>query len=419
MLNLKLNKVEKIFTLVILLSPILFEYRSSIPGIMLGELVLGISAILVMLTTRGKICIKKTKPLLFLWFYGIFISIVSLLFQQSLPVEVLTRIIRFSFYIYMVVLSANHFKVEYGIKTLHLLSVTISVYIILQTIVFKLWGGILPFKVLPFELYRNIKIEEVLRIATTYYYRPMGVFVEPGYAAQFLLPGMLFSLFGSLRKSKPDYISTSLIFIAIILTTSTQGIFLGLIIVFGYLFYSIRSDLKRRKSLRALTLTLSGVIAMIYFLNMDAFERAINKLSWAGVAGSSASVRILRGFAVFFSLPNLYKFIGVGHGNIGNFVFEHQIITKYDPIVMTRLAADYANSVSMTMLYYGFFGFLILVYMYWKFLNRTEKEFRLLVIINIGLLFVAGGVYSYLMIYYFSLIYAGYSKRRKFERTML
>ncbi|WP_313163898.1 hypothetical protein [Sedimentibacter sp.] len=403
----------------IILTPILVQYLSVIPGVMLGELILVFAAIFLMIVMGGKISISKTKPLVFFWFFGMLISMVSFLFQQNIPMESLTRIIRYSFYIYLIILSAKHFKIDYGIKILHLLSVAISVYIILQFIAFNFIGIVLPFKILPFPLYRNVDMQEVFRVATTYYFRPMGVFVEPGFAAQFLLPGLIFSLFGNLSKNKTEYKSAVVIFIAIFLTTSTQGVFFGLIAIAAYLLYNIKSDLKQGNGLKAILLIFIALIAGFYILNMDAIKLAINKVTWAGSAGSSASLRILRGFAVFLSLPFIYKIIGVGHGNLGNFVLEHQIITKYDPIVMTQLAADYANSISMTLLYYGVFGFLILCYIYWKFLRETEKEFRLLVIINVGLIFVAGALFNYLMLYYFAFIYAGYSKRRKGEGTKL
>ncbi len=127
-------------------------------------------------------------------------------------------------------------------------------------------------------------------------------------------------------------------------------------------------------------------------------------------SGSSVAFRIYRGFAVFQKLPVLFKIIGVGHGNLGNFVIENSIVTKYDPSLMTETAADYASSASVALLYYGIIGFLLLGYIYWHFLKNTKYAFRLISICEIIMSFVAGGLFGIKMVFYFSLIYAGYIK---------
>jgi hypothetical protein len=68
------------------------------------------------------------------------------------------------------------------------------------------FGIILPFKILPIPLGRDISLAHIALNASKYYLRPLGIFVEPGYAAQFLLPGLALSLFGWMKKEKADII---------------------------------------------------------------------------------------------------------------------------------------------------------------------------------------------------------------------
>ncbi|HOP99631.1 MAG TPA: hypothetical protein PK604_02140 [Acetivibrio clariflavus] len=70
----------KLYTLILVLSPILRQYKSGIPGVTLAELTLGITSLLVF--GKGfKISLNKALPLIYLWFIGVFLSLNSYFFS--------------------------------------------------------------------------------------------------------------------------------------------------------------------------------------------------------------------------------------------------------------------------------------------------------------------------------------------------
>ncbi len=410
---------SKFLTLVIVFSPIIGQYASRIPGVNIADILLGISCILVLLFSGGfNLSLKKTKPLILFWLFGTFISLISFFVQQELGVDIITRFVRFSFYIFVIIISANNFDKNIALKMYKILCVIISIYIILQVTIYHSTGIILPFKVfpMPWANGRIFDVNEAISWATRWYFRPTGVFVEPGYAAQFLLPGLVFSLYGWMKNQESkaiDVKSTVLIFIALVLTTSSQGIFIAMIILGLYSISFIRKSKGNMKIVKCLLMIIISIVFIKVFMNLDVVEKSLDKVIGSSTGGGSTALRVFRGFEVFIQLPLLYKVIGVGHGNLGDFVLNSGIVTKYDPPVMTQISADYASGISLALLYYGIIGIVLLGWFYWSLWKNTKNQFRLVATILIILSFVSGSLIDITSIFYVSFIYAGYENYKK------
>jgi len=407
------STTAKLFTLAIILSPIFRQYIPiiPIPGVTLADMILGISCGILLLTSKLDFPVQKVKPLILFWFFGATVSFFSFLIQQELNFEIISRLIRYSFYVFLVLVSSKYFQLKYALKIFKFLCIIISLYIIVQVIIYNIFGIILPFKILPISLSRDISLDHIALIASKYYLRASGIFVEPGYAAKFLLPGLALSLFGWVKIEKADTKNTILIFSALILTTSSQGIFIGALIIGMYIMSLVRHNKSYSDVLKKFIIILIFLLLIVFFFNLSIVQTALNKVTGEIRSGSSVSLRMYRGFAVFLQLPITFQIIGVGHGNLGNFVIKNSIVTKYDPAIITPAVADYANSVSAVLLYYGIIGFLLLVNVYWHFFRNTKGAFRLILISQIVLSFVAGGLFGVTIVFYFSLIYSGYNLR--------
>jgi hypothetical protein len=262
-------KYSKLYTLMILLSPILRQYVSGIPGVTLAELSLGISCVFLLINRGLKISFKKIKPLLWLCFIGILLSLISFLIQQSFGFDAISRIIRFTYYIFLVLVALRYFELRYALKILKFFTISVSIYIVLQTVVYNLLDMVLPFKILPIPLARDIDIEYMAQFARTYYLRPTGIFVEPGYAAQFLLPGLALSLFDWLESDKVDVKNVVLILLALILTTSSQGIFLAGLVLSGFMFYRITNYKSYSQIIKNFIFIVITITLVIALLNLD------------------------------------------------------------------------------------------------------------------------------------------------------
>lgn len=395
----------KIFTLSIILSPFLRQYPSYIPGITLGELFLIISLLLIFPTMNLFLVSRKPVFLIIFWIIGLLTTLLTVLINQTLTFEITTRFIRYSFYIVVILISVKKFNLTFGLKIYRKICILVSVYLLLQIIVYNFNGYILPINILPIRFIRNISMERMYYIARKYYFRPHSVFTEPGYAVHFLLPGLIFSLFGWFEKSKIDFITSTVIFISLILSTSVQGIILGLFIIGLFLLTKINNISSYFYVIRNTLIIFIVIIMLLILYNVSAIQIAINKVN---NITRSVGLRLFRGFLIFNDLPLLTKIIGVGHGNVGKYVIENEIHTKYDPEVLTPNFASYVNGISRIMLYYGFIGFSVFLIFYFDILKKTEVPFKILSLTYLVLLMGAGGFFSIELIFYFSFIYSGY-----------
>jgi O-Antigen ligase len=406
-----LRNEKKVFTWLVILSPIFKQYASPISGISLVDLLFIFWLLNVFFLKNLRVNISHTKSLLFFWYVGTILTLLSLIPQVNIVLfDISTRYIRFTFYLFLVILSLSYFSLNYALKYLKVLSVGIAIYIICQSIFYNFFGIMLPFQIgnLPFASGKTFDDNVMLEIAEKYFYRPSGVFIEPGLAVQFLLPCFIFSLFGRNKNEKVDLKSALIIFIAMILSTSSQGILLGVLIILLFLGREFFKNKGMMSIITKLLIIPFTIIALLALSQSTIFKSTIEKVSNESAPGSSTSYRLYRGFEIFSELPLFHKVIGVGHGNLGHFVLENRIVTKYDPVHLTEQMADYANGFSQALLYYGLIGALILIYVYIQLLLSTNHSFRVIAFIQIILSFVAGAIFNISLVFYFSLIYAGY-----------
>lgn len=412
----KTVRLGALLSYAILLGPLLGQYASFVPGISLGELLLIVSTILILLYNKGyRVKLNRVKPLLLLYFFGTTISLFSFLLQQQLSLLVITRMIRFSFYLFLVILCSCNLNKLVILKAYKKLCIVISAYIILQFIIFNIFGVLLPFKLLPFPWMdgRIYGVEEATHWATIFYLRPSGFFLEPAYAAQFLLPGLLFSLYGwSINKpQKINLLSFFLVLTALLLTNSSTGILISLIIIFMYFAQLVKKNKKYVDVIKNAFIVIFVIAIFLFFTQSELFNRTVRYVIGNISGGGSTALRVFRGFAVFLELPMLFKFIGVGHGNLGQYVINNGITTNYDSVSDTLIAADYTNAISISLLYYGILGFILYLNLFKNLLINTKHQFKLLVIVLFVLSFVSSIFFNVNMLLYMCLIYIGYETK--------
>lgn len=412
-INQKSVKFETSFSYAILLGPVLSQYASPIPGVSLGEIILLFAVGKVCLFNRGyRVNYRKVKPILIFWFFGTIFSLFSFLVQQQLSLIVITRMIRFLFYIVIIVISSNNTNKGALVNSYRKICIFISIYIILQYIVFQISSILLPFKILPLPWMdgRIYGVQEAIDWANTFYLRPSGIFLEPSWAAQYLLPGLAFSLYNwsIIESNKINLALSTLILIAILLTNSSTGIIIALIIVGMYILKVIINNKNYVCIIRNFIIFIVASALLIFFTNLDIYERTTRYVIGNVSGGGSTAMRVFRGFAVFLELPVFYKVIGVGHGNLGEFVLTNNIVTRYDPESISLMAAGYANAISLSLLYYGLGGFCLYINLFKDLWFKTKAQFKLIVIITILVSAVSMIFFDMTMLFYLNLIYVGY-----------
>ncbi|MGU8942636.1 hypothetical protein ACV30B_06810 [Clostridium perfringens] len=398
---------SSVITITILLVPFFSQYASNIPGISLGDIIIGIAMIVALFSSRFKIILGKIKYFILIWGFGGITTLITMIVQRQVNIDVITRYMRFSFYVIAVILAIQLINKERAIHYLKIFCALLASYIILQTLVYYTTGIMLPFKILniPWMSGSLMNNEYALYIATKYYYRPSGIFIEPGYAAQYLLMGFAFSLYGSDENKKVDIKLAILIFLGLLLSTSSQGVFIGIILIVYKIIDRLKSNNANTQKGWNIVIVIFMAIVLLLVFQTDMVQSSLNKITEEVRGGSSASVRLYRGFAVFLKLPTLFKLIGVGHGNLGNFVLRNDIYTKYDPEIMTLEFAEYANGFSLILLYYGIFIAMAFMYFLYRTYKNSTGAFRMLVIIQVILAFVSGAFVDSSIVTFFPLIF--------------
>lgn len=138
---------------------------------------------------------------------------------------------------------------------------------------------------------------------------------------------------------------------------------------------------------------------------------SIFAVSYGGtLARSSTGIRVYRGFALFAALPIFYKIIGVGLGNLGNFVVENDIYTNFDYFFTSLHQFEYVNAISGLLLSSGVIGALYFVFYIIGLFKITNSQGRLILLILIVLLFAGDSIFSMNTVLYLSLVYIGQNR---------
>lgn len=416
---------SNLLTICIILSVFLHSYRVGIPGVSLGELLLIVACLTILIQTKFSITVTKIDPLVLFFITGLLTTTISLLIQQPsynhvALYELVSRFVRYFAYILFVILAAKYFNFGFALKYYRIFCIILSVYILFQFAMYYGFHIMLPIKILPLEWQRINELESILSDMDTGYFRAYGVFMEPAYAANFLLPGFAFALFGWIKKHNTDYKALFLISIAIILTTSLQGILVAVATAFIYVIWIILPHKVKPVSLREIlgvfiiifVLAIAFVALNIFGVLDIALVRLGNIYSTLVEGGSgSIALRLFRGWSVFIALPLLFKLIGTGYGNIANFVDEYDITTKYDSYAQTITAMESTDGVSSILIFTGVIGFIIFCKWIIILFNKVNVVSRIILLQFILLLLSGTAFFSLTMVFYMGFVYAG-SKRK-------
>ncbi len=394
------------FSILIILCSFLHQYESPLPGVTLGEFLIILVIVIITLIYPRSIFSTPLNLLAKIFFFFLLLTFLSIILQGSYRLFIVTRWIRYSSYILMILYFSRFFSYSYATKVYKYFCLFVSIYIILQYLLYVALNIYLPIKILPIPWSRLHDTQQLLEQSIRYYFRGYGIFVEPGYSAKFLLPGLAMALFGWGEKKQIDYVSIGLISLAIIFTTSVQGILIGLITI---AFFSIELLIKSRKNINILLFGVMIAVALLSLVYLssslgltDVSFRRIQSITLDSTG--STGIRLFRGFALFGQLPLLFKIIGVGLGNTSFFVLRNGIHTIYDSSSFTDTALGYTSGISGILVETGVIGFIFFLYWFFKTRRGLSSLQRIILYQFIILLFGGGSLLSMTTVFYLSFL---------------
>lgn len=399
------DKLKRILTLTILTLPITSQYSSMIPGLNIGELVLlliTIFCIIDLMMNQHKINIKRTSNNPFLWYamYIICGSMVSGMTQHyASMIDISVRTLRYVFYIFCATfISSIYFDFSFFIKWYRRLVIFATAFLFIQVILFNYKGYILMGTIPGLKVSNPGYSEEVMKSLYSYFHRPSSIFLEPGYFAQFTLPYLAYVLFKNRKEIKIKFSETIFLTIGLVLTTSGQGIILGLF-VWGIWFFTKFYNVKNKKINLIFFLGICiFIVAIPIVLKVPVVERSVARLF--GSPASSSSSRIFRGFHIYNQLETIYKFIGVGYGNVGAHIVYKGIYTIYDT---GFIQSEYMNSIAYILVNLGVIGFILMLWIFIYLWKNTFGFYKvclciLVLLSGVSTFFISSGIVFYLPI---------------------
>lgn len=383
---------KRLFTYMVVLAPITNKYSIYVAGVNfpISDLLLIFVIVSLLFMTMHKKHSVIISYAIFI-FYAILVSLLKALLQGDRNIfDVINKLGHLILYFLAAgVISQKYFDMEKAGKVYIRFSFILSIYLIIQYIVFKASSVMLPNILL-----QNMRLNYSFngQDASTYtlykqlcmspaYWRPPSLFLEVAHFAQYTSPALLLCLLNEGRsKTVSGWVVPCVITIANLLSLSANAV-IFLCIVWGCLMYKY---MQRKQFIKTLVVTFIVLtIGVIVASQTDVFVAFLERLATIlSKGGSTGTQRILRGYYIYGKAPIIDKFFGMGLGNISYSLIDHAIRTPYDGIL--ALGNEYMNSISYILVGTGLVGtilFIILVISAFKRGSFAQRGLIILILV--------------------------------------
>ncbi len=266
--------LKKIFTYIIILSPMLVIYGTPIATLSIADIALIAILPFMLLDLKKKDQIKDLIiPQFAIIVIYILLQIVYIcLVKDSDYIEtVFMPTMRILFYYFIIVcFYKKYFNTESGLKFYRITALFASLFLILQFIVLKLTGKYIPGYIQGLDV-----IEKLQKHAATINSagRVRSVFAEPSHYAIYC--GLYLGIELICISKKIDF-SIIIVTVAMLLSTSSTAIILVAIIYFIYFIKNFRYLLSKY-SINFIIIVLSIVILSLWYIRTDSYKMFVNR----------------------------------------------------------------------------------------------------------------------------------------------
>lgn len=305
--------LNKMYTILIVLFPILSVYQTIFNKISFADIIMIIlfPIFLFFIIKKNKITIRKeNRKIIAFAIYLILTMLIQCILNTGVNV---ISTIRFVMYMLFLVIGNEYFDLKFGIKLIKITTLLISIYVILQYIVFVLFSRTLPWYI---KLFNVMDENFVLKSNSEHYmefYRPTGVFMEPTHYAQYALIYFIYLLFSE-EKVKHRVIQILIITIGILCSGSSMGLIIILISIFMMFCYNKTFNMTKK-----ITIIFIIILGICFLLKIPYFSKIVTRVIGTDQAGllSGAAVGYRFNGATEFLMEEkdlIYILIGTGRG---------------------------------------------------------------------------------------------------------
>lgn len=350
-MGLKITKsnLSKFYSVILAWIPLLGIYKSFVPGISIGELVLMICGTLSIYFNNRIKPTNAEKTLVVFALYSLFSTMISYM-AGLYEFFWFHRLIRILFYIFCICyVSKNLFQECVFFRSMFALSYLLFLGIVIQYIIYystgnylRLYGNILP--VMNEELL-NLDYQYIIRISV---FRPSSLFTEPSHVAQYLMIALTYALYHlkSQNEEKVSIINVIIIGLTMLMSKSLWG-YVILLIIFVYWIL----DSSKEKNSASWYIVLPIVIACgsIALVNSSLFKDTFSRIQFSDLSNSQAFMGRFGGYEILNNLSMLRRIFGTG--------FAASVVNK--PITNSVLLLLYGSGITGTLIFLLFIFFVV------------------------------------------------------------
>lgn len=338
--------INEIYTLFLMISPILFIYGIGVKSITLSDMILMIlnGALLFKGLIQGKISIFiNLIPFL------LYIIILTILSEANL--DVWMRTLRYIFYLINIVFYAKaHFNYRFGVSVYRVVSLISTGFLFIQVLSYRFLGLYIPGVILSANLMSSDLHEYNRVFQQAQFKRFMSFFEEPSHFAIYILGYITILLFAKMnygRFKKKDIYEFCFLSAGIALSTSI----LGVIVLVVMLSIWIGTNLFKRKKnfIRFLFFILVFAIAVMIISRTAAFEYFTN----SSVVNRQAGGRF-----------GGYKLV--------NYLSTDKFESIFGRGMVSLSYVEYLASYPLMIYYFGYFGLTLFILAFVPFFMRRK-----------------------------------------------
>lgn len=389
---------ERLFSAILPISLVLSVYLIPfVRTISIGEVAI-IGSFVIMLLKNSKIRLFKNHWLGLFTVYAVIASFLVSLLAGANVADTATRIIRDSFYwITIYVFGYSFLDYQEFKKWLIRISLLLSIYIIIQSLLYYGTGYLLP----GFPLNATVSTSSSARLIyehtvtmarRTGYLKANGFLAEAAHCAQALfICNIILLTPEDLANNKKQIRLIILLSVASIMTFSASAIvyvsFIWLLIVLSMMK---NGTLNKKMGTTIVAVLFVGLIVAFFIGNNANLQTVIGRITAASsssTADNSAFFRIYKGFTYWLGLPVEYKVFGIGFGNYNS------MISVYTGAMQDGMTSEYMNTASYILVSSGLVGFLLMTGMYIR-LFRNGNDVAKYMIIGLILMSLSASPYS-------------------------
>lgn len=382
-----------VFTIIVILAPILNAYRFLNTSLSIPEILLMIIAVYGLITQKK---LLDNKAYLLYCAYFVVCTLVMALTSFADINSCAVRIGRDLLYVVLILMICpQNFLFKSAVKWYILAAEIVCIFLFVQFIfhyVFNIYiPNLIPGTVLNYSINNQEQYYQMFQRVSMSNYRPSSFFLEPAQMAQYCAPAILVGLFVNRNENsnKIDNLRQVIIItVGVVLTRSAVG---AVLCVLSWGMWLIKNVKSRRISIRKILICILVICAGAFALSSDMGQGVLKRLSLIGqtdIGEQSGSMRVIRGFLIYDQLPIINQIFGVGLGQIENAILHYGITTPFD----IADSLEYMSTISYVLNSMGIIGLIMFTIALLQWRSNNSVSVRLILLFAV--MMFSGFIYS-------------------------